>query len=86
MGHFWGHFGEEIGEEIGAEIGTEGVTFPGEIFRGGGEESGRHRKRCRPHEGGRVLLKFRGGLLRVFHKILSFFDVVFPLAKGFFLR
>ena len=64
LGSFWGHFGEEIGEEIGAEIGTEGETFPREIFRGGGEEFGRHRKRCRPHEGGRVLLKFRGGLLR----------------------
>ena len=64
FGPFWGDFGGKIGEEIGVEIGTEGVTFPGEIFRGGGEEFGRHRKRCRPHEGGRVLLKFRGGLLR----------------------
>ena len=78
MGHFWGDFGgkigEEIGEEIGAEIGTEGVTFPGEIFRGGGEEFGRHRKRCRPHEGGRVLSKFRGGLLRDFRGTLSTFN------------
>ena len=42
---FLGDFGGKIGEEIGAKIGTEGVTFPGEIFRGGGEEFGRHRKR-----------------------------------------
>ena len=56
--------GKNSGRKIGEEIGAEGVTFSGEIFRGGGEEFGRHRKRCRPHEGGRVLLKFRGGLLR----------------------
>ena len=74
MGHFWGHFGEEIGEEIGAEIGTEGVSFLGEIFRGGGEEFGRHRKRCRPHEGGRGLSKFRGGLLRDFVGIVLIFN------------
>ena len=60
--------------------------FPGEICRGGGEEFGRHRKRCRPHEGGRVLSKFRGGLLRDFYKMLILFYVILPLAKGLFLR
>ena len=72
FGPFWGDFGEK---NRGGNRDGRG-DFPGEIFRGGGEEFGRHRKRCRPHEGGRFSLLFRGGLLRVFYKNLFYFLLV----------
>ena len=82
LGSFWGR---NRGGNRGGNRDGRG-DFPGEIYRGGGEEFGRHRKRCRPHEGGRVLSKFRGGLLRDFYKMLILFYVILPLAKGLFLR
>ena len=56
FGPFWGDFG---GKNRGV-----GGDLPGEILGVEEQQFGRHRERCRPHEGGRVLLKFRGGLLR----------------------
>ena len=78
LGSFWGR---NRGGNRGGNRDGRG-DFPGEIFRGGGEEFGRHRKRCRPHEGGRVLLKFRGGLLRDWRLDLLPFQCWLPLAKG----
>ena len=82
MGHFGVIFGgRNRGGNRGGNRDGRG-DFPGEIFRGGGEEFGRHRKRCRPHEGGRVLSKFRGGLLRESEYILSHFFICIALSKG----
>ena len=87
FGGFWGFriilegpagraiFGPFLGDFWGENRNGRG-DFSGEIFRGGGEEFGRHRKRCRPHEGGRVLLKFRGGLLRDLRGFLTLFYIV----------
>ena len=92
FGGFWGFriilegpagraiFGPFWGENRGGR-----GDFPGEIFRGGGEEFGRHRKRCRPHEGGRFSLLFRGGLLR---DLVGFYFllILIALSKGYALR